>query len=253
MSDRLERGVRALRDSADGRAPQAEETLARVLRDLRRAPVRRPAPTWSRAWLLAAALLAISTAAAARSGGLERVFRALVGESSDSTPLAHTAPRPAPAVPSAVVAPAPTSAEEAPAIEPTTLAPAPAPAPAPATVRTPRPTAVATAPAPAPAASAPSIPSAPSDDQAFANAHALHFHGSDPARALAAWDDYLHDFPAGRFAPEARYNRAIDLLKLGRAAEAKDALQPFASGAYGPYRQDEARAILRSIGPAPTP
>jgi TolA-binding protein len=87
---------------------------------------------------------------------------------------------------------------------------------------------------------------ASADDQAFARAHTLHFHGADPAAALAAWDDYLRAFPSGRFAPEARYNRAIDLLKLGRNGEARDALQPFADGAFGSYRRDEARAILGS-------
>jgi hypothetical protein len=47
--------------------------------------------------------------------------------------------------------------------------------------------------------------------------------------------------------PEARYNRAIDLLKLGRFAQARDALLPFATGAFGGYHRDDARAIPRSI------
>jgi len=43
---------------------------------------------------------------------------------------------------------------------------------------------------------------------------------------------------------EARYNRAICLVRLGRRAGARAALAPFASGAYGGYRQEDARALL---------
>jgi hypothetical protein len=93
----------------------------------------------------------------------------------------------------------------------------------------------------------PAHPSGPTDDETFARAHRVHFEGGDPAAALAAWDDYLRRFPAGQFVPEARYNRAIDLLKLGRNAEARAALLPFADGVYGTYRRDEARAMLRSL------
>jgi hypothetical protein len=66
---------------------------------------------------------------------------------------------------------------------------------------------------------------------------------------LAAWDAYLAAAPNGAFAPEAHYNRALSLIRLGRNAEAKSALAPFASGAYGGYRQAEARALLAHIGP----
>jgi hypothetical protein len=88
---------------------------------------------------------------------------------------------------------------------------------------------------------------APPDGDAYAHAHRLHFDGDDPAAALAAWDDYLRRFPSGRFVPEARYNRAIDLLKLHRPAEGRAALQPFADGAYGDYHRDDARELLQSI------
>jgi hypothetical protein len=53
-------------------------------------------------------------------------------------------------------------------------------------------------------------------------------------RALAAWDKYLCKSAARRFALEASYNRAICLVRLGRNAEARRALELFARGSYGP-------------------
>jgi hypothetical protein len=47
--------------------------------------------------------------------------------------------------------------------------------------------------------------------------------------------------------PEAKYNRAIDLLKLRRYVEARAALLPFANGAYGAYHREGARELLRAI------
>jgi len=91
---------------------------------------------------------------------------------------------------------------------------------------------------------------------AYRRAHELHFHGRDPSAALAAWDDYLRADPAGRFAAEARFNRAIDLVKLGRYDDARAALAPFARGEIAPagYRRDQAQALidrLDAIGRAP--
>lgn len=80
-------------------------------------------------------------------------------------------------------------------------------------------------------------------------AHTAHFVDHDPARALAAWDAYLAAAPTGSFAPEAQYNRALSLVRLGRTAEARSALSPFASGAYGAYRQAEASALLERLTP----
>jgi len=78
-------------------------------------------------------------------------------------------------------------------------------------------------------------------------AHTAHFVDHDPARALTAWDAYLAAAPNGTFAPEARYNRALSLVRLGRNAEAKAALTPFATGVYGSYRQSEASALLQQL------
>jgi len=50
---------------------------------------------------------------------------------------------------------------------------------------------------------------------------------------------------------EARFNRAIALLQLGRPAAAAADLRPFADGDYGAYRREEARTLLRRIAEQP--
>ena len=83
----------------------------------------------------------------------------------------------------------------------------------------------------------------------YRRAHDLHFHGGDPGAALAAWDTYLAAEPDGRFAIEARYNRALLLVRLGRYAEARAALLPFARGdlAQASYRQPEAEQLVERL------
>jgi TolA-binding protein len=78
-------------------------------------------------------------------------------------------------------------------------------------------------------------------------AHTAHFVDHDPARALAGWDAYIAAAPNGPFAPEARYNRALSLVRLGRKAEARAALEPFANGTHGGYRQVEAQALMERL------
>ena len=83
----------------------------------------------------------------------------------------------------------------------------------------------------------------------YRRAHELHFHGGDAAAALAAWDAYLAAEPDGRFSVEARYNRAIILIRLGRYADARAALAPFARGEVVPagYRQTEAERLVERL------
>jgi TolA-binding protein len=87
-------------------------------------------------------------------------------------------------------------------------------------------------------------------------AHRAHFVDQDSARAIVAWDAYLAAHPNGNFAIEARYNRAIALIRVGRSAEARAALAPFASGSVaGGYRAKEARTLLDALdrtNPRPT-
>ncbi|MEO8701283.1 MAG: hypothetical protein ABI867_14640 [Kofleriaceae bacterium] len=86
----------------------------------------------------------------------------------------------------------------------------------------------------------------------YRKAHDLHFHGGDHAAVLAAWDAYLAAEPSGRFAVEARYNRALMLARLGRYSEAHDALAPYARGeiANG-YRKAEAQQLVERLAKIP--
>jgi hypothetical protein len=82
---------------------------------------------------------------------------------------------------------------------------------------------------------------------AYRRAHDAHFRGADPAAALAAWDAYLASYPDGALALEARYDRALLLIKLERWHEADAALRPFAAAPAGSYRQAEAARLLDAI------
>lgn len=104
--------------------------------------------------------------------------------------------------------------------------------------------------APAEATSEPEIESdgLPAEvDALYRRAHRLHFVERNPRAALAAWDRYLSSEPRGRFALEARYNRAITLVRLGRRQAAIAALRPFADGVYRGYRQREARQLISAL------
>jgi tetratricopeptide (TPR) repeat protein len=81
----------------------------------------------------------------------------------------------------------------------------------------------------------------------FRAADRAQFTERDPARAFELWDRYLAAAPNGSLSPEARYNRAIALARLGRKPEAVQALEPFARGDYGPYRQVEASALVKAL------
>jgi TolA-binding protein len=78
-------------------------------------------------------------------------------------------------------------------------------------------------------------------------AHRAHFERRQYEAALDGYADYLRVAPAGRFVAEARYNRALCLVHLGRRAEAQAALAPFAGGACGGYRQREARELIAAM------
>jgi hypothetical protein len=274
-SRRVDEAVRALREEGDAAAPQAKLTRERILRDLR------PRPR-SRRWVWAvpvAALLAGSTVLAA-TGRLPVILQT-VGETAarvfggskhvpprESTPRVATPAASAPAVP----------VEPAPAVAPSTetppaqVEPAPPPHAEPSVRRharsadagtkgvAPPATPEVTAPSasaapevttpPASAAPAETLPKATEADETLAlyrRAHRLHFVEQNPSAALAAWNDYLAKNPKGPLVVDALYDRALCLVRLGRPAEARTALEPFADGRYGSYRQKDAKALLEAL------
>jgi len=81
----------------------------------------------------------------------------------------------------------------------------------------------------------------------FRAAHDLHFQAARPRQAIAAYAAYLKEYPNGRFVPEASYNTALNWIKLGDKAAARQALRPFASGTYGEYRRTEAQQLLEAL------
>lgn len=97
------------------------------------------------------------------------------------------------------------------------------------------------------AAAAPTATPAPESAELalFRRAQALHL-ARDPG-ALAAWDAYLRVAEHGALVPEASYNRALCLVRLGRHAAARAALEPFARGEFGGYRRAEAEALLATL------
>jgi hypothetical protein len=234
--DLLCRASRALRDDGDELTRVDAALLrARVLDTARKGERRR-----GRVVLLVlpiAAVLAASTALA-RNGAARRTWAAITEyvtsapEKPAATPAPPSSPRAAPRV-----LPAPVPADSAPSVDPEPITPPPPPAPK------------ATRP-PAPIAA----PAAPKDDAettalaAYERAHRLHFVDRNYAAAVGAWDDYLRAAPGGRLSAEARYNRALALVHLGREAEAKEALLPFSRGEVaGGYKKDEARALVQAL------
>jgi hypothetical protein len=236
--DLLRAATQALKEEADGDA-DGRFTRARVMASLHQGKVRRR--TRLAFVLPLAACLAGGTAWGAATGRLPAMFQA-IGQMVSYSSKAPAEPR----KPASAAAAAPAALEQVPPPPVTEPAPEPSPEPAPVAVRS--------APLPAPSASV--AAAAPSSSAAFQDtdgdlyrlAHEAHFASHDYARALAGWDAYLRAAPGGRLATEARHNRAICLLRLGRDAEARRALEPFASGFIG-YRQNEAKELLKELTP----
>lgn len=234
--DLLKAATRALHDETADDGGDGRFTRARVMASLHQGKVKRRTRL---AFILPiAACLAAGTAWGAATGRLPAVFRAvgqLVGYTSKpSTPKTEERRAPAaPKVTSVAEAQVPTPPLEVPAEHIAVAAPEPLKL------------------GPAPSAKASAVPSSSAafqdaDGDLYRLAHEAHFTSHDYARALAGWNAYLQAAPGGRLATEARYNRAICLLRLGRDAEARQALEPFASGQLG-YRQHEARELLDEL------
>jgi len=241
--DLLAEATRALRETTPVSEFEARATRARVMTGLHQTRVRRRTRL---AFLLPIAASFVAVSAWGAASGRARVVLVELQHWVGDTVNAPTKSAPTNAKASRqLTAPPPTAAS---AKEPALLVPEPRPEP----VLQP-PASVASAATPLRAlASASAASRAEQDDPALAlyrAAHSAHFVAHDPARALAAWDAYLRAAPRGQFAPEARYNRALSLVRLGRNQEARSALEPFANGAYGGYRKSEASALLERLDP----
>jgi hypothetical protein len=216
----LDEALAALRD-ATAKAPG--ETVSATRRAiLIRAAGRRRRFAVGRLVLPFAALFGVGVAWAAATHRLPAIFGSKESE----------APAPPPEPPPVVKSPIPPPPPRAPA-----LPSVPASAPVAAVETSP------SANLPTTRASADAEPS----EALYRSAHEAHFVAHDWVRALAGWDAYLARAPKGRFAPEARYNRALALIRLGRRDEAREALAPFAAGAYEGYRQSEAKELLDAL------
>lgn len=94
---------------------------------------------------------------------------------------------------------------------------------------------------------APPPPELEAEIRSFRRADDLYRRNGDLEGAIRAYRQYVRDYPTGRFVPEAKYNTALSLLKLGRASEARPLLVPFAEGAYGQYRREAAQKLLHAL------
>ena len=235
--DLLKAATQALKEETAEAADDGRFTRARVMASLHQGKVKRR--TRLAFVLPLAACLAAGTAWGAATGRLPAMFHA-IGQAVSYTAKAPE-PKQAPQVAPASAAPAPAVSEAAPPAEPAQLEPSKPVEPATAKVE------VAPSAKPAPSVSS-SASFQDTDGDLYRLAHEAHFSAHDYARALSGWDAYLRAAPGGRLATEARYNRAICLLRLGRDAEARLALSPFASGKMG-YRQNEARQLLSELPP----
>ncbi len=206
-----------------------------------------------RAILTAWGLIAVFVASAAFAASQPAVHAAVVSymqalfASTRSTHSSRSAPRYGAAAPRHV-APPRTAAPPPSLATPSAVAePSPQPAPisiealpvlAPPHALVPR--AAKPSALPAPSATDPEL-------EGYRAAHRIHFDGADPAAALKAWEKYVADFPAASFATDARFNRALCLIRLDRHADARTALEPLANAPAGSYRQSEAASLLEGL------
>jgi hypothetical protein len=243
--DVLQRAAAALRAAHDGQREGSGFTRARILSSVAQ---RRRSRPWR--WLVLAPLgsaLLVGSAWAQSTGSWPRVWQAVAAvlpfveaeqrEPEKPAPRERRQRRAAPLAERPPAEPLPTEPPPsqllAEPVAPPTLEPTPAPPPAASRARKP---------------AASTLPPPPDPElRRFRAAHELHVQG-DARAAIAAYEQYLQAYPSGRFVPEARYNSALDSLKVGDRAAARRLLQPFAAGEYGGYRRVEAERLLEALG-----
>jgi hypothetical protein len=264
-ADPLKSMAEALRRSRTGGSADVAATKARILFAASATPRRRRATT--RWFFPIAAVLVMSGAFAATSPAARHLWGRYAGRSISSgevarfTPLREAAmanatnegllvePSPeAPPEPPLVAAAVPIVAPPAPRVRATPVA---------ETSREPRgnaksenaPTRTAAVDAAKAAKATAEVPrvAEDADNRLYAEAHEAHFVQHNARIALGAWDAYLTQWPSGRFSLEARYNRALCLVRLEQFDEARAALEPFAAGQFGDYRRREAKRLLEAL------
>jgi TolA-binding protein len=268
MNDRdvLKRASEALRDATEPSAEELARLRARVLSRGKVTPLRKSERQKRLRWILplAAAFIAGSALAAtpgAIDGMLSTVERYLDIELFAHAHQTARKPNDHPSAEKtkleasqqisslASVEPEPDSV---PVNVPEPVPDSPSPSPAPSHARTARAPRSEEAPMPATAVGSTTeeqVAQGPSRDlQLYNKAHALHFRERRYNEALFAWEEYLGLVPTPTFALEARYNRALCLLRLGHYEEARAALLPFAEGRYlNGYRRDEATRFIQAL------
>jgi hypothetical protein len=257
-SDVLARAAKALREAHTGEREGSGFTRARVMGSLHRER-RRRLLRWAVFSPLASVLL-VGSAWAESTGKWPVIWQAVasvfvsapapeLGEPPRALPKPPARPRAEPLAPPADADAGVVPAEGTP--NPALEEPAPAPPREARKAARSRPKRrVPAQPKAVPERSvAPEPPPEPARDRElsrFRDAHDLHF-GGRAREAIRAYDEYLKAYPNGRFVPEARYNIALDQIKLGNSAAAREALEPFAEGRYGNYRRKEARELLDAL------
>jgi hypothetical protein len=245
--DLLDLAARALREETESEAQGNQFARARVLASLHQARVRRH----KRLVFIApfGLLFAAASAWGMASGRVPELARQVAQAIGLLEAPAQPSARPRQPASAKPSAPEPPRRAE-PEAEPAAPEPTSEEAALPVAPRvSPRP--VKSEPRPTPRPANDDLPS-PDDPghELYRAAHRAHFGERDAARALAGWDEYLAQARGGRFALEARYNRALCLVRLKRNEDARRALEPFARGDHGAYRRDEASRLLEALSRA---
>jgi TolA-binding protein len=279
----LDQVARALRERHDGREPADAHTRERILSTVRKQNKRRK--WWIKGSIPGGMLLLGTTAWAQATHQWPAVWRTIgdvlslplstEGNSEQQLAVAHSNSAPPGKARSGVPAsslqaknPSDVSSADAGVLDTATTDPAvpevssaesnarlaneqPSIAAVAAVARRKRPTAIEQPEPPAEPRPAPELePTQPPSEPeiaAFRAANDLDLKQRNLAGALSAYRLYARDYPTGRFVPEARYNAAIILVKLGKRDEARRELTPFASGKYGAHRQARAAKLLEAL------
>jgi hypothetical protein len=247
------------------------ERDSRVLRSrmIATAASRRRIPRMHR-WLIPVAALLMGSVALAASGqSAERTWSRLVGWIEEKTERATkappVAPRSHPQRANPVAVREPVARADAPRTQPVAVIaldalPVAPPVHVASSDRRPRKGGGAhdvTAPGATSSAHRPEVPgvkqsgaegeSIGSELSVYAAAHALHFGANNPAGALAGWQRYLREYPAGALSSEARFNEAVCLIKLGRRQEARRLLVTLSQNAAAGPGQRQALTLLEGL------